>query len=204
MEPKTIYTQLLAFQNKVNVIKKDSTNPHFKNTYASLAQIIGEVKPTLSECLLVLTQPIDDKGIHTVISYNNESVIASIPMPTGLTPQQLGSAITYFRRYTLAALLALEIDDDDAQATNTPPKVLSKPTANEIKPQAENIIPPQPKLKDEEVKPWLTEAQFKKAMARIEQGDLTVYHKTIEAFKMKKDYRTSLDEIAKFTQSLTT
>jgi hypothetical protein len=43
-------------------------------------------------------------------------------LPTNLSPQQLGSAITYFRRYTLASLLALEIDDDDAQSTNVKPQ----------------------------------------------------------------------------------
>jgi hypothetical protein len=39
-------------------------------------------------------------------------------------------------------------------------------------------------------------------MALMDQGDLTVYHKTIEQFKMKKDYRKSLDEIFDFTKSL--
>jgi hypothetical protein len=110
--------KLLEFQKKIQVIKKDSKNPHFKNTYASLTQILSEVKPILNELGLTLLQPIHSGEVFTVI-FDNEKKIAesSIPLPTISTPQQLGSAITYFRRYSLASLLALEIDDDDANAT---------------------------------------------------------------------------------------
>jgi hypothetical protein len=115
METKqTIQTQLLEFQKKVTVIKKDAKNPHFKNTYASLTQIISEVKPILSEVGIVLTQPIINGNVSTMLTFGSEVLESSIPLPVGLQPQPLGSAITYFRRYTLASLLALEIDDDDA------------------------------------------------------------------------------------------
>lgn len=117
---KTINTKLLQFQTKVGIIKKDSKNPHFKNTYASLTQILGEVKPILTECKLILLQPINEKGVGTILidSESGESVESFIHLPTNQTPQQLGSAITYYRRYTLASLASLEIDDDDAQSTN--------------------------------------------------------------------------------------
>jgi hypothetical protein len=49
-----------------------------------------------------------------------------------MNPQQLGSAITYFRRYTLASLLSLEIDDDDAQMTNKPVQQVVQPTVDEV------------------------------------------------------------------------
>ena len=134
METKTIYTQLLDFQKKIQVIKKDSKNPHFKNTYASLTQILSEVKPVLSEFGIVLTQPILNGNVCTILSYGIELIESSIPLPVGLQPQPLGSAITYFRRYTLSSLLALEIDDDDAtMATKQPTKEIST-TATELPP----------------------------------------------------------------------
>lgn len=140
---KTIEQKLLDFQKKVTVIKKDAKNPHFKNTYASLTQILSEVKPLLSECGLILVQPINDKGIGTSImdSEGEHQLDSFIPLPTGLNPQQMGSAITYFRRYTLASLLALEIDDDDANEASKP----------EVKAEAKDL-------------PWLnkgTEAWYK-------------------------------------------
>lgn len=121
---KTFESRLLQFQTQIGIIKKDSKNPHFKNTYASLEQILSEVKPILTYCGLILLQPINDKGVCTVITMvdgtETDFVESYIPLPTNLAPQPLGSAITYYRRYTLSSLLALEIDDDDAQSASKP------------------------------------------------------------------------------------
>jgi len=119
-EQLSLTQRLLEFQKQINVIKKDAKNPHFKNTYATLKQVLSEVKPILSELGLLITQPIDERGIGTVITDGKDSIVSFIPMPVGLQPQQLGSAISYFRRYTICSLLSLEIDDDDANTTNKP------------------------------------------------------------------------------------
>lgn len=121
---KTLTDKLLEFQKQISVIKKDAKNPHFKNTYATLKQVLSEVKPILNEVGLLITQPIDERGIGTVITDGKDSISSFIPIPLGLAPQPLGSAISYFRRYTICSLLALEIDDDDAHMTTT-----AKPTA---------------------------------------------------------------------------
>lgn len=113
--------KLLEFQKAIGVIAKDSKNPHFKNTYASLTQILREVKPVLTNLGLVVLQPINDGKVWTVIMDNGNTLAqSSIDLPTNLAPQALGSAITYFRRYTLSSLLALEIDDDDATMASKP------------------------------------------------------------------------------------
>lgn len=141
---KTFESRLLQFQTQIGIIKKDSKNPHFKNTYASLGQILSEVKPILTECGLILLQPLNDKGVCTVISMENgtetDFIESYIPLPTNLAPQPLGSAITYYRRYTLSSLLALEIDDDDAQSTNVKPsEKLPELTADKFKAMLEAI-----------------------------------------------------------------
>ena len=137
-----INTKLLEFQKKIGIIKKDSKNPHFKNTYASLTQILSEVKPLLTECGLILIQPISLEGVGTTIIdfETGEKIETVISLPTNLSPQQLGSAITYFRRYTLASLLSLEIDDDDAQSTvNKLADKLPELTADKFKAMIEAI-----------------------------------------------------------------
>lgn len=145
----TINTKLLEFQKKIGIIKKDSKNPHFKNTYASLTQILSEVKPLLTECGLILIQPISLEGVGTTIIdfETGEKIETVISLPTNLSPQQLGSAITYFRRYTLASLLSLEIDDDDAQST-----VVKQPNLNEQVEIAKAKIITATSLKDLETK----------------------------------------------------
>ena len=69
--------QLLEFQRKVNAIKKDGKNPHFKSTYATLTQILSEVKPILSDIGLVLLQPIKDGKVGTILLDESGKEIAT-------------------------------------------------------------------------------------------------------------------------------
>ena len=130
---KTLTDKLLEFQKQISVIKKDAKNPHFKNTYATLKQVLSEVKPILNEVGLLITQPIDERGIGTVITDGKDSISSFIPIPVGLAPQPLGSAISYFRRYTICSLLALEIDDDDAHMTTTIKPIATKENIDKAK-----------------------------------------------------------------------
>lgn len=112
---KTINQKLLEFQKNVTKIKKDATNPYFKSRYASLGNILEEIKPLLNEFGLVLTQPIINNEVFTIITCidTDKAITSGIVLPTGLKAQDIGSAITYYRRYTLSSLLSLEIDEDD-------------------------------------------------------------------------------------------
>lgn len=158
--------KLLEFQKKIGIVKKDSKNPHFKNTYASLEQILGEVKPILTELNLVLLQPIQDGKVYTNI-YEDSKVIAysCIELPTNLAPQALGSAITYFRRYTLSSLLALEIDDDDAT-------MASKPITT---------------------KPLLTPQQFEAIINTITSGNKDKVIEALPKYTISKEHQTAID-----------
>jgi len=175
METKTLQTQLLEFQKKVNVIKKDSKNPHFKNTYASLTQIISEVKPLLSEVGIVLTQPLINGNVSTFLTYGSEVLESSLPLPVGLQPQPLGSAITYFRRYTLSSLLALEIDDDDAnEATKKEPVKPFQATATEL--------------------PALDDKRFLKMLEAIAKGDTMIVKVAMQNYTLLKEQKDELEK----------
>ena len=143
METKNITKKLLIFQNNVTAIKKDGKNPHFKNTYATLTQILSEVKPLLTDLGLVLIQPINHTLVSTTIidSESGESITSSIEMPSGLNAQQVGSCITYYRRYSVASLLSLEMEDDDANLTNTTTKPeVEKEWLNKYSDKAKTVI----------------------------------------------------------------
>ena len=150
--------KLLEFQKRVHAIKKDGTNPHFKTTYATLTQIISEVKPILSELGIVLTQPLSDGYVITTLTLGTERVSSSLPLPVTLNPQQMGSAISYYRRYTLSSLLALEVQDDDAEDT------LKRPEKNQIK------------IEPEVKKPFLNRGteNFNKCLAALKNGKGTI------------------------------
>lgn len=131
MENQTLYTQLLAAQAEFPKIKKEATNPFFKNKYASLDGILETVLPILHKHSLFLVQnPINDGdrvGVRTQICHTNGDMIESEFTVTLAKndPQGAGSAITYCRRYALTSMLGLNVEEDDdgntASATNQRP-----------------------------------------------------------------------------------
>jgi len=112
---KNLYLKLAEVKREVGKVSKNSKNPHFKNTYADLNALIDAVEPILLEKGLLMLQPIQNGNVTTVIidCESSESIESSIALPALQDPQKLGSAITYFRRYTLQSLLSLQAEDDD-------------------------------------------------------------------------------------------
>ena len=73
---------------------------------------------------MVLLQPINEDSVCTEIHdlESGQSVRSCIKLPMLTDPQKVGSAITYFRRYSLQSLLALQTDDDDGNKASQPVK----------------------------------------------------------------------------------
>jgi hypothetical protein len=113
---KSFWARLLEAKTEIKAVHKGAVNPHFKKNYADLNAIIEEVEPILIKNGLILIQPIIEGVQYTKIvdAFGEDVIESALPLPTGVNPQQLGSAITYFRRYTLQSLLSLRTTDDDA------------------------------------------------------------------------------------------
>lgn len=100
--------------------KKDKKNEHFGSSYADLASVLEACRTALAKYGVSVTQwPItaaDDRHVQLVtrLAYGGQWMRATFTMPvTQATPQSMGSAITYARRYSLAAALGIAPDDDD-------------------------------------------------------------------------------------------
>jgi hypothetical protein len=110
----------------IGKVTKNANNPHFKKSYADLNAIIEAVEPILLENGLLLLQPIQGNSVCTqIIDIDSGAKVEScMELPAGLNPQQQGSAITYYRRYTLQSTLSLQAVDDDGTAASksTPTK----------------------------------------------------------------------------------
>jgi len=120
---KTIYQALLKAQSEFPSVKKESTNPFFKNKYAGLESILEVILPILHENgLFIVQSPIsegDRVGVQTsIFSENGEEIKSSFTMALSKNdPQGAGSAITYAKRYALIGMLGLNLEsDDDANA----------------------------------------------------------------------------------------
>lgn len=113
--------RILNVKKKIGNLSKNSENPFFKSAYLDLTELLNHVEPLLWEEGLILLQPIQDNKVCSMIvdSETDEAIANSeIELPPITDPQKLGSAITYFRRYTLKSLLAIaEVDDDGNQAS---------------------------------------------------------------------------------------
>lgn len=117
---------LVAAQAELRAVGKDSVNPHYRNSYASLDNIIESIRPTLARHKLAVIQgaitPESDANakltgfaVETMLVHESgEWLSNSVVMPIGkVDPQGAGAALTYGRRYSLSAMLCLATDDDD-------------------------------------------------------------------------------------------
>jgi hypothetical protein len=122
-----LFTAISKAQAKVSHAQIDSTNPHFRNEYASLESCIGAIKPALAENGLSLVQCPDraengDFILTSVITHaSGEWISFSAPMILSKNDMQgLGSAVTYQRRYSLQALFGIGDTDDDGNGASKP------------------------------------------------------------------------------------
>jgi len=118
--PNELAKALAAFHTNLPEVGKGSINPAFKSKYADLADIVKVVLPELAKNGLAWTTTPTMQDGEFVLAYrlmhtSGESLDGSWPLPdpTKATPQQLGSAVTYAKRYTLSAVTGIAPDEDD-------------------------------------------------------------------------------------------
>ncbi len=132
-QTKNINEALLEFQKLAVSASIDSTNPHFKNSYASLEAVINAANQA-TQFGLCFTQEIDfefngDTGmtfVRTVVihapSGDKRTSRTPIRSKDPADPQKMGSGITYAKRYGLQSLLGLPSKDDDGNEASKAPK----------------------------------------------------------------------------------
>ncbi len=129
---------LVAAQSELEHAHKNATNPHFKNRYADLTEVIDTVRPVLAKHQLAVLQfPGYADGVTTLetvllhVSGEWISGTAGARMQKD-DPQGVGSALTYLRRYSLAAVCGISQDDDDGEAASV--GRVSSPQRSEARP----------------------------------------------------------------------
>jgi hypothetical protein len=129
---------LAKAQGQMKNAKLDSSNPHFRSKYASLSEIRDTVTKPLADNGISCTQMtgVDENGqfvLCTRLTHSSGQYMESrFPLPVNLDKMQaMGSALSYARRYTLAAVcgIAAGEDDDDAESApdNRPPQRQQQP-----------------------------------------------------------------------------
>ena len=113
---------LVKAQSAMGGAKKDSTNPHFRTAYADLASVWDACRAPLANAGLSVVQLVSSDATHAIVETilahsSGEWVSSTLAVPlTKADAQGLGSAITYGRRYALAAIVGVCPADDDGEA----------------------------------------------------------------------------------------
>lgn len=126
-----LFTALVNFRDTVSSVKKWAENPFFKSHYADLPSILEVIKDPLKETGLAISHKC--KSIEwgfvvvTILGHaeSGESIESEFPV-FGNKPQEIGSSISYARRYNLLALLDIPTEDDDGNTANTATRTKSE------------------------------------------------------------------------------
>jgi len=147
-------------QGEIEAALKSAENPHFRSKYADLASIWDAARIPLSKHGLSVVQTLNGSNPivleTTLLHSSGQWIRGAIPLILVKQDMQgLGSAITYARRYCLAAICGVAQDDDDANlsvARNKAPVASAKPVAattpaspqSAIKPARSNAVQTKP------------------------------------------------------------
>lgn len=138
-------TSLAKAQGKMSNATLNKVNPHFKSKYADLAAIRDAVTlPLASEGIAVVQVVGSDEGgafLTTRLVHTSGQWVESVhPLPSTAKPQEFGSALTYARRYSLAAIcgISAEEDDDANGATEAPAMNTTRPAPKTVAPQSKS------------------------------------------------------------------
>ena len=119
---------LCMVQSNLKPAIKDAKNPFFKSSYADLNSVWDACRKLLAMnglAVAQLNQPADNGVIvETVLMHESgEWISGEMFLPLNKQDaQSVGSAMTYGRRYGLAAIVGIVADDDDGNAAQQQPK----------------------------------------------------------------------------------
>jgi len=146
-QPKTLVAALVEVQARLPRIEKSKTadvrtkDGSYQYSYADLTAITEALLPLLTaNGLAWVCKPTLNTEGKMVLAYalkhvSGEQETGEYPLPASGSPQQLGSAISYGRRYCITAVtgLAPADDDDDGQAAEQQGTAQRRPPAQRRK-----------------------------------------------------------------------
>lgn len=150
---------LVKAQLAMRPAKKSSENPYFKSSYADLSAVWEVAQKPLADNGLAVMQPIsstvDGRSVHVttlLVHVSGEWVSSTFTLTPKadkaepfISPQALGSAVTYGRRYALAAMLGIVSEDDDGEGAEGRGKPISdaqaKPAPTYQRPPMQQVAP---------------------------------------------------------------
>lgn len=183
--------ELVMIQQELKA-PKGQYNNFGKYKYRSCEDILEAVKPLLADqaCTLVISDDImligDRFYVKATATLTNSEGVKEVAtayareqdVKSGMDSSQLtGATSSYARKYALNGLFCID-DTKDADTMDNSHEGQHAPA-------------------QQDERPWITEKQFLAVMERIKAGDKAAGDKAKAAFRMKKEYKTQIDEAIK-------
>lgn len=184
---KAFAEALAKFQGEVKNPPKSADNPFFKSKYTPLDVMIDTAKPLLNKHGLSYIQSCSGDGqnitVTTLLMHSSGEWVETDPLTLKAdkaTAQGAGSAITYGRRYALAAALGLASDEDD-DGNGAEPKKTPKSKPQKIDNTKAQVIYDLLQETNADVKAFLD--YYK--VSKVEDMTLDVWTKATKALRGK-------------------
>jgi hypothetical protein len=114
---------LAAFRAELGPVSKNrtvkvkmKTGGEYSFDYATLDKILDVAVPVMSKHGLSISQMVGTGGLTTILMHESGEYLEDFAALDGISynnAQELGSAITYVRRYAITTALGISADDDD-------------------------------------------------------------------------------------------
>lgn len=194
---------------------KNADNPYFKSRYADLSSIYEAIRSVLPKhglsVVQTMAQTTDCKCVcvrTTLIHESGQWIAGELSMPIGQPygPQQVGSAITYARRYSLSAIVGVVSEEDDD--ANSVQQNFKQPTQ---KPVQQKPAQKQEQVEQSNQEPQLTKNQITNRLQKEyfigrHGSNTTAYYKELSDF-FGKEVKSSKDlteqELLEFLNTVT-
>lgn len=126
-EVKALYKALSLFRKNIKQPVKDEENPYFESSYVTLEGVIKTVDEAMNGTGLSFVQEVATinglPSVRTTLTHEDGGTMTtewlSLLPGQKATPQDIGSLITYAKRYQLAGFMGIssDVDDDGNQAS---------------------------------------------------------------------------------------
>ena len=162
----------VAALNALENVSANKSNPAFKGSkYVTLDQLLDACKPVLAKHNLALCQWVDTTadgriGVQTSFRHRDGTVFPGGMLfirADGMSPQQIGAALTYIRRQSVQTACCVSVDADlDGNGLSASPAIKASPAASQthqtIRPSG-YLAHPEAAVRVLQRKGWLKEGQ---------------------------------------------
>lgn len=122
-----LFTALAAAQSRFKAIPETKTvtvstrqGRSYSYQYADLSSIIDIVRPALNREKIALSQTVSKGRVQTILAGHEALLIFTTQFANNdISPQEQGSVLTYYKRYSLSAALGIASGGEDVDADDT-------------------------------------------------------------------------------------